>query len=394
VVADKKILIIVGDPEFDIGNKNSAIAIYINQLRQYLIDCGNQVFVCSAKSKNDGAPVAPLNANSRFGPVKRLLKKKFPVLISYLQYLHYEKKQEVLKGQIHAFCKNQQIDFYIELPVYGSYIGAWLKKLFGKPLIILFDSPLVVQYAEFNKAGIQSRKIKKAEKINILNAGLIITYSRAVEEWIRKNYETGARFMQMPCIVWKDEVTPAPHETINIGFVGSFLPWHRVADLVKAFEKLCKEFPAVRLYLIGYGMEWESVNALVVRSPYRDRIIITGFVAEEKLTEVKKILDIGVMPGSNWYGSPLKLFEFAQSGITIVTTNSPTISEYFKHGETAYVLGDGSVEDELVKALRTLIVDKQLRVSIGVNGRKMMELRLNKAQLFDQLTRNIQEVIQ
>jgi glycosyltransferase involved in cell wall biosynthesis len=41
-----------------------------------------------------------------------------------------------------------------------------------------------------------------------------------------------------------------------IGFIGSFLSWHRVDLLVDAFIEIAPEFPLARLALLGYGQEW------------------------------------------------------------------------------------------------------------------------------------------
>jgi len=89
----------------------------------------------------------------------------------------------------------------------------------------------------------------------------------------------------------------------------------------------------------------------------------------------------------------LKLFEFAQSGIAIVTAASPTINEYFTNGETALVLQEGlPVVEELARSLKTLIADRSLRVRIGANARNMMRTQLSKKTLFDQFCSNISEV--
>lgn len=393
LLTKKKILFIVGDPNFSIHNANSAIAIYVNQLMHYLRQCGNEVFICSLQDHITEA-VVPTRANPSSGKVKQALKRFFPALFAYLRYIKYKRGQLQLKEQVYQFCLSHPVDLFIELPVYGSSIGAFLKSVLCKPLVLLYDSPLVVQYEEFNKAaGREKKYIANAERANVLQADLVVTYSKAVEQYVKNNYPVGAAFMQMPCIVYKEEISPAPHEGINIGFIGSFLPWHKVAELVRAFEHLCQEYNNVQLYLVGYGMEWHSVNKLVQQSAYKDRIHLTGFVSEDELTEIKKRLDIGVMPGSNWYGSPLKLFEFAQSGIAIVTAASPTINEYFTNGETALVLQEGlPVVEELARSLKTLIADRSLRVRIGANARNMMRTQLSKKTLFDQFCSNISEV--
>jgi glycosyltransferase involved in cell wall biosynthesis len=74
-----------------------------------------------------------------------------------------------------------------------------------------------------------------------------------------------------------------------------------------------------------------------VRLDCLDRIELPGFVSEEQLVKYKEMMMIGVMPGSNWYGSPLKLFEYAQSSIAIVAPETPAVIDLFTEDEVLFI---------------------------------------------------------
>lgn len=384
----KKIVLVVGSPGFNINNPNSAVALYLLQLVQYLESHGYTVMM---PFRREFSQVSVRRGGSGRN-TKDFLRMVLPGVVAYLQSFQYRRQQRQLIKEYMALPGLSDADIILEFPVYQSTIGAALKRETGKQLVVIFDSPLVEQYQEFNKNGHSKVRVFNAERETVRCADLIIVYSKAVENWIVNAYSTSAGFCQMPCILWKGNVEKKEHTDINIGFVGSFLPWHRVDLLVQAFERLAAEGQNVRLCLIGQGMMWEDVKSKVDQSPFRDRINMPGFVLEDTLTEIKQVLDIGVMPGSNWYGSPLKLFEFAESGIAVVSVSTPTICEYFIDGENALLFNPSDTDEPLYQQLKKLVDDMELRKKLADRGLKMMNETLHKRKVFGEFCNFLQQV--
>ena len=58
--------------------------------------------------------------------------------------------------------------------------------------------------------------------------------------------------------------------------------------------------------------------------------------SEAELLNYKTWFSVAIMPGSNWYGSPLKLFEYAQSQIPFIAPTTKTVVSIFQ--ENAHCL--------------------------------------------------------
>src|SRR5690606_12590432 len=92
----------------------------------------------------------------------------------------------------------------------------------------------------------------------------------------------------IPCIAWKHKVNyKKNNDDLNIGFIGSFLSWHKVELLLYAFNQIASKYQNIKLHLIGFGEEWKKINDLVQQSPFVSRIHMPGFVSETELDEIK-----------------------------------------------------------------------------------------------------------
>jgi glycosyltransferase involved in cell wall biosynthesis len=271
--------------------------------------------------------------------------------------------------------KGKKYQLVIEFYTIGSVLGQQLKNEWGAQLIIIYDSPVLEQFREmYHTRTIFDHRIEKAEKESIQTADCVVCYSSFVSSYIREKYGFDVSFYIMPCIVWKNVQSGKKEnqDEITIGFVGSFLSWHKVPMLLLAFENIAEEFENSRLVLVGYGEEWPLVNRLREKSIYRDRILLTGYVSEKQLEELKLTFTIAVMPGSNWYGSPLKLFEYAQSRIPMIAPSTPVVKDLFRDKETALLIAEKNELSSLVKNIKLLINDKVLAATISDNAFSLM----------------------
>jgi glycosyltransferase involved in cell wall biosynthesis len=95
-------------------------------------------------------------------------------------------------------------------------------------------------------------------------------------------------------------------------------------------------------------------------SEYASDIFIPGFMDGEELLNFKQKINIGVMPGSNWYGAPNKIFEYGAAKMAVVAPDTPTISELFQNSEDLLLFKHDD-EDSLYKTLLVYINNSSLR---------------------------------
>lgn len=372
----RKVYFVVGDPSFNVGSKNSAVVNFLKTIQESLTEY-DSIFVNQPKVVASVNPATKIKSKNI---LKDFIKKLLPFLYNSVRLFFYFRQQNNIKQRAISLCESN--DLLIEFLVFGSAIGFQCKRIKKNKLIVIYDSPLNEQFVEMYKSSsVYNHRITRNERLSLESADQIICYSVAVAQYLIQKGISKNKIQIIPCIVWKGESKKISTGSLKIGFIGSFLSWHKVHILLKAFETLAPRYPKLTIALVGFGEEWQKIRGEVEVSVYRDRIEIPGFVSEDELVRIKSEMDIGVMPGSNWYGSPLKLFEYAESGIPIIAPTTPTVSDYFKDGENALLINPSNELESLVQCLEKMIVDKENRKRLGENALKIMQNDLSKEKV-------------
>jgi glycosyltransferase involved in cell wall biosynthesis len=161
-------------------------------------------------------------------------------------------------------------------------------------------------------------------------------------------------------------------EAIVIGYVGSFQPWHRVDLLVEAFA-LLRHLPHLHLLLMGEGVERSKVENSVRHHDLDDRVSFHGAVPPDDVASFISALDIGVMPGTNPYGHPMKIIEYAAAGCVPVAPDLPVIREILDDGETGVLFASANAE-ALMAAIEELCLKGDFRRRLGAAARQRIAL--------------------
>jgi glycosyltransferase involved in cell wall biosynthesis len=161
------------------------------------------------------------------------------------------------------------------------------------------------------------------------------------------------------------------------GFVGTFGPWHGVEKLAEAIKLIPASVP-VRFLMVGTGSLHVEVEKRLEAEVASGRVIFTGAVGHERVPRLLDACDILVAPhvpladGSEFFGSPTKIFEYMAMGKGVVASRLGQIGEVLVDGETALLVEPGDV-DELRAAILKLIEAEDLRRSIGIRARETAE---------------------
>ncbi len=158
-------------------------------------------------------------------------------------------------------------------------------------------------------------------------------------------------------------------DAILIGFVGWFVAWHQLDRLIECFAAVAKEFSTARLILVGDGELEASLRALSASLGIGDRVLFVGTVPHREIPELLAAMDVCVVPQSNPYRSPIKLFEYMATGKAVVAPRTEPIEMVARDGEHA-VLFDPDCADDLTGALRRMLGDAPLREQLGRAARE------------------------
>jgi glycosyltransferase involved in cell wall biosynthesis len=154
-----------------------------------------------------------------------------------------------------------------------------------------------------------------------------------------------------------------------IGFTGAFFPWHGVGFFLEALPELLREIPSAAALLVGEGPERPALEARVRESGLSDRVRFTGWVGHDKLPEHIAAFDIAVMPDSNEYGSPMKIYEYMAMGKPVVAPRLGPLEDGIRDGETGVLFPRGEVW-ALRAALAGLLRDEPRRAAMGMRARE------------------------
>ncbi len=157
-------------------------------------------------------------------------------------------------------------------------------------------------------------------------------------------------------------------DTVVIVFVGSFQPYHRVDLLIEAFARMQTARPA-HLLLVGEGRETPAARAMAEKLNVMDRVTFAGRAVYEDVASYVAAGDIAIMPATNEYGNPMKVYEYMALGKAVMAPDQPTITEIVTHGQNAYLFEKENI-DSMAAALTTVIEDNALRTRLGEQAGK------------------------
>jgi len=119
-------------------------------------------------------------------------------------------------------------------------------------------------------------------------------------------------------------------DEIVVGSVAFFAPYHRPELVGPLVERLRANGVPARGVLVG---GWANATAALLERNRREspgdwaNVTVTGAVAQRDVPGMIDMFDVGLMPGSNWYGSPTKVLEYGAMGTPVVAARTSAIEE-------------------------------------------------------------------
>ena len=153
-------------------------------------------------------------------------------------------------------------------------------------------------------------------------------------------------------------------ERIVVGFVGSLQAYHGLPILVRAASLVVREL--ADLHFLVVGPDHEDDRSAVAEKGLKGHFTFTGGVAYYRIPEYIKAMDICVIPDSNWYGSPIKLFEYGAMGKPVIAPRLGPMEEVVEHSQSALLFEQGDAEG-LAAAILELAASEELRRSIATS---------------------------
>jgi glycosyltransferase involved in cell wall biosynthesis len=151
--------------------------------------------------------------------------------------------------------------------------------------------------------------------------------------------------------------------------VGDLQPRKNQLGLIRGFEELLKDQPQLPHHLVLAGQDtWfaSKVRAAAMRSPFANRIHLLGWVGDEDLLYLYNACDVFAFP-SFYEGFGLPVLEAMACGTPVACSNQTATHEV---ADSCALTFNPSSTVEMVRCLRDLLLDAELRTRMGRLGQK------------------------
>ncbi len=316
-------------------------------------------------------------------PVTRGLSARFaryaPELLFELAEMAYDRR---LKMRLTALGGTFSPDLLYERFAFNARAGVDFARRRGIPAILEINytsgDPLVRK-----RSGLLAPISRRSETRNFLGATLLATVSSQVMEQALKRGAPRDHVVLTPNAVSRDwweraetieamTLPPSFGDEPVVGFVGGFYPWHGVDRLVKAFRRCREAGLAGSMVLVGDGPERPRIEAQLASSGLNKCVLLAGEVEHGALPAWIAAMDICVMPHSNDYGSPMKIFEYMGMGRAVLAPDLPPLRDVIADGVNGRLFASIKHPDPvapLQEGLAELMADSALRSSLATAGR-------------------------
>lgn len=156
-----------------------------------------------------------------------------------------------------------------------------------------------------------------------------------------------------------------------------------VDTLLESFGMIVKEFPNIKLYILGaspYEKDNKKNSDIIKKYDIKDHIYMPGAISGDKMPQFLKNAEIVVLPRPDniqtKYGFPTKLGEYLMTGNPVVVTRVGELDDFLVDKKSCLFAEPGNASDFAEKMKWVLQHPDEAR-KIGKEGKKVAEASFN-----------------
>lgn len=280
------------------------------------------------------------DSNTQTNSFKSVLKKVLPKILwrtlKEIQQIRFDKHAvRELRLAIQKFSP----DLVYERSAWMSNGSVDVLKQFNLKHVVEINAPFEEEVKEFEKTSSLISFIGKKKLKNLLqSATLAAPITSSLQKYIVENYAIEQdRCLVVPNAIDKDEIQinesrveeirkalDLTNKTV-IGFVGSIFPYHGVDRLIQSVSNLNNS--SVALLIVGDGYLIPELKEQARLLGLSSRIHFTGSIPKQEVYNYVTAMDIVTLPNTEWYCSPVKLFEYGALGKVVLAVNETGVSD-------------------------------------------------------------------
>ena len=123
---------------------------------------------------------------------------------------------------------------------------------------------------------------------------------------------------------------------------------------INIFNKLCKKFNNLKLYIVGSGPKTDSVLMAASQSSFAGKIVYCGELPNDKVLKLMKRCHLLLHPSltasdGDKEGVPGVIMEAMANGLLVVASDNGSIPEIVEHKKTGILFKEADIDDAIVK---------------------------------------------
>ncbi len=274
------------------------------------------------------------------------------------------------------------VDLIYERYAFFNFAGAFVSKRKKIPLIVEVN-----ELSGHERIRGQSfvRLCSAFEKYVLRRAVLVVTVSDFLNRKASgKINSENTKIVTIPNGVpgdWFEREIPEQEVTIlrdkyNMGgkkiicFVGGLVHWHNFDLLLQALKEVQAKVADVVLMFVGDGplKDYIKESAKVLALP-SNSVIFVGKVRHSDIPVYLKMADVAVIPETNDFRSPIKMFEYMAMGKAVVAPQKPAIASVISHNKDGVLFDPGNCSS-LAGALSQCLVDTEFSKGLALAAKE------------------------
>lgn len=276
----------------------------------------------------------------------------------------------------------EHTDLIYERYAFFNIAGAFISKIKGLPLVL-----------EVNELS-GDKRVRKQSFVSLCSifelfvfrqAALVITVSNYLSDEVHRRLDdSGQLVITMPNGVpeaWLRHNIPSELslELQNryclagkrvICFMGGLVYWHNFDLLLEAVKRVQSRIDNVVLLIIGDGPLRSYIHEAAVKFALEpNSIIFAGNIPHARIPVYLSLADVAVIPETNDFRSPIKLFEYMAMELPVVAPKKPAIEIAITHNRSGLLFEPGNA-GSLANMLEECFINPKMIKSLGYNAHK------------------------
>ena len=150
--------------------------------------------------------------------------------------------------------------------------------------------------------------------------------------------------------------------------IGRLVPWKGFAALIDLIPGLQKEFPELKLLVIGAGPDMESLEKKTTELGLSDNVIFAGEVERDVLIRYIRVADVFIL-NSRYEGLSHQILEVMAVGVPVITTAVGGNPEVIEDGKNGYLVRPDD-RDLITMRISSLLKDAELRARLTAAAKR------------------------